>query len=94
MWQGGGERTAAGQVIAEFDPFEPKDKMELVGQALGFPPSRVTEEGWERYMAEKEGFVNYYELAEEDEKVNQFYHAGYTEDRQRMKRILGRRSLE
>ena len=82
MWQEGGEKTASGQVIAEFDPFEPKDQMELVGQALGFTPSKVTR-GWERYMAEKE-LVNYYEL-HKAKTLKNFYHAVYTEDREAIK---------
>ena len=82
MWQEGGEKTASGQVIAEFDPFEPKDQMELVGQALGFSPLKVTR-GWERYMAEKE-LVNYYEL-HKAKVLKQFYHAAYTDDREAIK---------
>lgn len=54
----GGEFDAAGHPIAEFDPNDTQDTMELASQAFGFTPSKVTR-GWEQYLAEKE-VVTYY----------------------------------
>jgi hypothetical protein len=54
-----GEFDARGQPIAEFDPTNTQDQMEVGAQALGFTPSRVSK-GWESYMAQRE-VASYYE---------------------------------
>ena len=54
----GAETTASGEVIADFDPYDPREAMELFGQALGFTPTELSE-GWEKKMAERDA-VNYY----------------------------------
>jgi len=75
----GGEFTAAGEKIATFDAFDPRDRMELIGQALGFTPTKLSK-GWEAYMAEKE-MVNYYKAAS-SELQRQFNWALLQEDRE------------
>jgi hypothetical protein len=56
----GEEKTMRGDVVAEFDPYDPKEALELFGQGLGFTPTELTE-GWERTLAQREG-VNYYRM--------------------------------
>jgi hypothetical protein len=75
----GGEGSQRGDKIAEFDPFVPRDFVELLGQAGGFTPSRVTR-GWEQYMAERE-LVQYYK-ARSQALVKEFSHAIYVQDRE------------
>jgi hypothetical protein len=50
MGMRGAETTQNGNVIAEFDPYDPRTALELVGQGLGFQPSKLTQ-GWERQIA-------------------------------------------
>lgn len=57
--QRSGEFDNRGQPIAEFDPTNTQDQMEVAAQAFGFTPSRVNK-GWDEYMAERE-VVAYYE---------------------------------
>jgi len=54
----GGEFSSRGEPIAEFDPNDTQDTMEMAAQAFGFTPSKVSR-GWERYLAEKQ-VVTYY----------------------------------
>jgi hypothetical protein len=77
----GGEFTAAGEKIATFSAFDPRDRMELIGQALGFTPTKLAK-GWEAYMAEKEA-VNYYKAAS-SELQRQINWAFLQEDREAM----------
>ena len=74
--QQGGEFDNRGQPIAEFDPTNTQDQMEVAAQALGFTPSRVNK-GWEEYMAERE-VVTYYE-AWRRSTMNHF-NAAYTNE--------------
>lgn len=55
-----GEFDARGQPIAEFDPTDAQDQMEVAAQMLGFTPSSVSK-GWEKMQAQREAVV-YYEV--------------------------------
>jgi hypothetical protein len=59
----GGEYTQGGNAIAQFDPYDPRTAMELVGQGLGFQPSKLTQ-GWERQIAVAEQ-LQYYKVQQE-----------------------------
>lgn len=56
----GQESTASGDVIAKFDPQDQRDQLELLGQALGFSPSKMTL-GWERELAARD-MIQYYKV--------------------------------
>lgn len=53
IYNRGEEAAAGGAVIAEFDPHDPQDLMELALLAVGFTPRKIAK-GWERHMAELE----------------------------------------
>lgn len=59
----GKEETAAGDVIAKFDPYDPRDFAEILGQGMGFTPSRLSK-GWELYIAKKD-LVEYYKVQQQ-----------------------------
>jgi len=59
----GKEQTRSGDVIAEFDPHDLRDQLELIGQGLGFSPSRLTL-GWEREIAQRD-MIQYYKVQQE-----------------------------
>ena len=54
----GEERTRRGEIVAEFDILDPLDRLELIGQALSFTPTRRSK-GWERIIAKRE-LIEYY----------------------------------
>lgn len=85
----GQEETARGDPVASFDPYDPKDTMELFGQSLGFTPSEITT-GWEKTRAEQEA-VRYYRTWMEG-ILKQHNYAFVQEDREAVadarKRIL------
>jgi hypothetical protein len=56
----GREQTKSGQIIAEFDPSNPRDAAELGLLAVGFQPRRLTE-GWRSEIHKRQG-VQYYEV--------------------------------
>lgn len=55
----GAEQTRSGEIIAEYDPNNPRDFAELIFQGLGFQ-SRRTSVGWQEYIHRKES-VRYYQ---------------------------------
>jgi len=59
----GSEKTQAGNVIAEFDPHDLRDQLELIGAGLGFSPSKLTL-GWERQIAVAD-MTQYYKVQQE-----------------------------
>jgi hypothetical protein len=63
MGMRGAETTQNGNVIAEFDPYDPRTALELVGQGLGFQPSKLTQ-GWERQIAVADQ-IQYYKVQQE-----------------------------
>jgi hypothetical protein len=77
----GGEFAASGDPIANFDPFSTREQIELIGQAGGFTPTKVSR-GWERYMAERE-LVQYYQ-ARSAALTKAYSHAVYLQDREAM----------
>jgi hypothetical protein len=56
----GAETTRSGEIIAEYDPNNPRDFAELIFQGLGFQ-SRRTSSGWQEYIHRKES-VRYYQM--------------------------------
>jgi hypothetical protein len=73
----GGEFTGQGKPVALFDVNDPVDLATLVGQALGFAPTKLTL-GWEREMAVRE-VVGYWKARETNLRGN-FYRALYEGD--------------
>jgi len=54
----GGEFDARGQPIAELDPTDAEDQMEIAAQMLGFTPRDVSK-GWEAALAKRERVLFY-----------------------------------
>ena len=79
LFMRGAEKTRAGDVVAEFDPADTRDRLELAGLALGFTPSRLRT-GWEREIAIKDA-INYYKL-QQTELLQQHNWAVFNEDRE------------
>lgn len=75
----GGEFTRAGDPIATFDPFDLRDQLEIVGQGLGFTPTKVSQ-GWEREIAVMDA-IQYYKVQQEALR-RQFNWAIWNEDRE------------
>ena len=82
-----GEKTRSGDVVAEFDPMDTRDRLELAGQALGFTPSKVSL-GWEREIAIKDSIM-YYKFQQE-ELMGQRNWAVYNEDREAESDVMDR----
>lgn len=53
LYNRGAEQTAGGAIIAEFDPHDTGDMLELAFQAVGFTPTKLAR-GWESHLAELE----------------------------------------
>lgn len=60
LFERGGEFTAASDPVAAFNAFDPRDRMELAAQGLGFTPRKLSL-GWEREMAQRD-LVGYYKV--------------------------------
>lgn len=75
----GEETTASGRVIASFEPFDTRAKLELLGQGLGFMPTRLSV-GWEREIALQDQ-IRYYKV-QQSELLQQHNWALYNEDRE------------
>jgi hypothetical protein len=75
----GKETTASGDVIGEFDPHDLRDNLELIGQGLGFSPSKLTL-GWEREIAQRD-MIQYYKVQQEA-LLRQVDWAFFQEDRE------------
>lgn len=63
LFMGGEEKTQSGSIVAEFDPHDMRDKLELVGQAFGYTPSKMNL-GWERELAQRD-YIAYYKVQSE-----------------------------
>lgn len=74
-----GEFTAAGDPVAAFNAFDPRDRMELAAQALGFTPRKLSL-GWEKELAQKD-LVGYYKV-QSGELQRQLNWAILNEDRE------------
>lgn len=55
----GEEATRTGEPIAKFNPSSLEDRLEIMTQALGFMPTKVSE-GWEGYIA-KQNAIGFYD---------------------------------
>jgi hypothetical protein len=75
----GQETTAGGEVVAKFDPHDMRDTLEIVGQSLGFMPSKVSQ-GWERVIAVKDA-IQYYQV-QQTALQRQLNWAYFQEDRE------------
>jgi hypothetical protein len=75
----GQEKTRSGEVIAEYDPQNPKEAMELIALGFGFQPRQSTQ-GWQEYIHQKEA-VRYYAQRRDMIRL-QFNYAQYHGDRE------------
>jgi hypothetical protein len=75
----GAEKTQSGDIIGTFDPHDLRDQLELLGQSLGFSPSKLTL-GWEREIAQRD-MIQYYKVQQES-LLRQFDWAFFQEDRE------------
>ena len=83
----GRETSASGATIANFEPFDTRAKLELIGQGLGFMPTRLSI-GWERHIAVQDQ-IRYYKTLQ-TELLQQHNWAFYTEDREARADVLDR----
>ena len=83
----GRETSASGATIADFEPFDTRAKLELIGQGLGFMPTRLSL-GWERHIAVQDQ-IRYYKTLQ-TELLQQHNWAFYTEDREARADVLDR----
>jgi hypothetical protein len=81
----GQETNASGEVIAKFDPANPREFLELVGQGVGFTPTRLTQ-GWERNILAN-NMARYYQV-QRSALQQQFNVAVFNEDREAISDVL------
>jgi hypothetical protein len=58
LYSEGAEVTRRGDVVAEFDMTDPRDRADLAATAFGFQPTKLSE-GWEQLFAKREATLFY-----------------------------------
>jgi hypothetical protein len=79
LYERGGEKLADGSVVSKFDTYDNQDLVEVIGQGLGFMPTRLSQ-GWERELAKKE-LVEYYKV-QQQAVTSRYYKAILMDDRE------------
>lgn len=79
LYTRGKEETQRGDVIAEFDPHDTRDRMELIMKAMSFQLTDISE-GWEQSIAQRDA-VGYYKI-QKSLLLKDLNYARYTKDRE------------